>query len=115
GWDTDMMNDTELRELDEWIAVHIFGWQKFREEEYPHRMLWREGEPGSPEWDEPDWYSSDPAAAMLVWEACAKRVGSSEAVYLQWDDGQWKSGVVLGVWCVTADTSEIAVAKLAKQ
>lgn len=36
------------------------GWQQFREEEYPHRTLWRETEEvGSRVWDEPNDYCND--------------------------------------------------------
>jgi len=66
------MSEKEMRELDEWIATRIFGWQKFREEEFPHRTLWSEGDPGSRVWDEPDFYTTDPAAAMQVLEKCVE-------------------------------------------
>ena len=64
------MTTQEMRELDEWIAVNLFGWQQFREEEYPHRMFWREGEEGSRVWDGPTSPTTDAAAAMEVLQKC---------------------------------------------
>lgn len=46
------------QEINEAIAVSL-GWVQFREEEYPHRTLWREGEVGSRVWDGPYDYCED--------------------------------------------------------
>lgn len=87
------MENNELRKLDEWIAAKIFGWQQFREEEHPNRMLWREGEAGSDVWDEPHFYTTDPAAAMEVLEKCAEKqalIGEPVGVArYEKDSGRW--------------------------
>ena len=54
-----------ITELNAWIAVNVFCWRKFREEEYPHRDLWDEGEDGSRVWDEPNNYTQPAGAYEL--------------------------------------------------
>ena len=105
------MNDAELRELDLWIAVNIFGWQTFNEEEYPHRMLWREGDIGSPVWDEPDFYTTDPAAAMEVLKRCSD----------EWDIQIGRRMITKEWFCSSgyaytqAETIELAICQFAKK
>jgi hypothetical protein len=50
-----MMTDQEINEA----IAKACGWEKVREEEYPHRWLWRKGEVGSALFDEPDNYCAD--------------------------------------------------------
>lgn len=78
----------ELRELDAWIAEQVFGWHKFK----PHRInnafctvCRKESGEAVDHYNAAfvmvsttlPRYSTDPAAAMLVLEKCAGRVGDT--------------------------------------
>lgn len=84
------MNDTELRELDAWIAEHVMGWTIFKTTDDWHKA----GSPTSrtiqvldqtPHFDIPK-YTTDPAAAMMVLEKCGSE--NTIAIYFG-TDGVW--------------------------
>lgn len=107
-----MKTKTEnLRELDNWIAVNIFRWQEFREEEYPHRMLWREGEAGSRVWGEPHRYTEGTHFQELL-EKCAEKAEDCVCVW------HGIGGFVVGTFDRTTEVSEatlpLAICKIAK-
>jgi len=108
------MTTQEMRELDAWIAENVFGWQEFREEEYPYRMLWREGEEGSPVWDEPDYYTTDPAAAMEVLKKCADNLWLSVGFSKQRKTFLC-GGILSGENYAEAETLELAICQFAKK
>lgn len=71
-----MSDPLELSKLDAWIAEHVMGWslaKRFDGDELIQRTL-KEKKSGLPEWMNEFKPTTDPAAAMLVFEKLA--VGS---------------------------------------
>lgn len=116
------MNDTELRELDAWIAIHLFGWIIF-----PTTKEWIDA--GSPTgWtievsdqsphNEIAHYSTNRADAMLVLEKCAKKETVTIEVSL---DGKqfWIARLDTESrnedFCKVAETLPLAICRFAKQ
>lgn len=120
------MTEREMRELDEWIAVHVMGWHKFEANSINHgicdncgKSLGAQHKHYFPEFHSVKtgsipFYTTDPAAAMDVLDACFKRVGgmiihiAKTSEYMMWCGDNWELRV-------KAETKERAICQFAKQ
>jgi len=121
------LTDKELRELDAWIAEHVFGWhrQSF-ENGYLRQNLLVENKFRADKYRRHGWhndvevldtfpkFSTDPAAAMQVLEKCIEKEPNGIVC-----------GNLKGQWCATthgwggafceAETLPLAICLFAKQ
>lgn len=97
------MSDKELRELDAWIAEHVFEWQRqsFDNGHAKHNLLVRD-KFRTDKFVKHGWidgnklvetfpkYTTDPAAAMLVLEKCCEIDGMDAIVEIAKTTTSWR-------------------------
>ena len=114
------MNVKEMRELDAWIAEHLFKqhieWRKTLSERDP--WIITQNSRGYTQSLVPN-FTTDPAVAMLVLEKCAEKIKGC-ALSVETTGGRsWTIGGEFGEGMIydfsTAETLPLAICKFAKQ
>jgi Phage ABA sandwich domain len=102
------MNETQLRELDTWIAEHVMGMIKA---DSPDDTGWFRRSTYLPKFEP----STDPAAAMMVLEAlrgrggfCVELIANTDGWLVHYDDDG-------NGWSVTAETLPLCIALFARK
>jgi len=134
-----IMTEKEMRELNCWIAEHVFGgvWYRFKDLEYLKRSdpddgafivigidlkHFKSNKDYCPDTGELphkgfSWipkYTTDPAAAMMVWGECLKKC---DVEITQWQDATGRFHIATfhrTIW-VDAETLPLAIANFAKK
>jgi hypothetical protein len=120
--------ETQLRELDAWIAEHVFGWHKIQTgQNHSLCSVCGNGFGARHNHYYPDFhgsmsgsvpfYSTDPAAAMQVLKRCvefAKRNLGHSVILTDTMNGYCVGLTIPSFKFITADTWELAIALFAK-
>ena len=71
-----MKTEQEIFELEKWIWLNVFGWIEWREEEFPYRAGYSQGDEYGVKCLECDMCHpvTDPADAFAVLQRCVERV-----------------------------------------
>jgi len=113
------MTIKQLRELDAWIAEHVMGWKQSNSDfcQLVTQSGEQVGEPVCDPWSP----TTNPAAAMAVWQSCLEKVSTkSIETYIGVDESPEYRPVV----CITmkemkntvmADTLPLAICLFAKE
>lgn len=106
--DSDKLRELDLRELDQWIAEHVFGWTRwnFNNGFTQHNYLEKKGKlrankyrkrgfkPGLELVNNFPHYSTDTVAAMEVLKACGEKQGYIDKIC--YAAGYWGLGIFVG-------------------
>ena len=108
------MTDQELRELDAWIAEHVFGATRAIDKGFAcgdcddrHTVRFNKDEG----WTACPLYTTDPAAAMQVLERCAEKLGFLPDIKKSRIGYAW----IYGGAASNADTLPLAICLFAKR
>lgn len=122
--------ERELDKLNDWIALNVLGWVKWREEEYPHRNGYSRGDEKCLQCDMPN-YATDADGAMEVLTHCMKHLdritgrtdfqivvlydeGSLEPYCVTTDSQPDSDDEIHSYNCAAAETMELAICLFAK-
>ena len=123
------MSEIDLRELDAWIAEHVFGWtdieihQPLAEIMEPEQPAFRRGYPKKDSlWQHIPQYTTDHAAAFAVLEKCAektcveirKQVHGGEK-WAVWEDSRTIELHTTGLEGGLSDSLPLSICLFAKQ
>ena len=108
--------NTELRELDAWIAENVMGHEMAYGEMITVVPNPADGEPMIVDHAPPPQYTTDLTAAMQVLKKCAERIGAFEHISINLCEDEFSIRMAHANWdWIHAETLELAICRFARK